>query len=248
MEKIIKSANKEAERIIEWGESQKIETCFERAQRIKPCPIGSHGACCKVCHIGPCRLTGSNAEEEARGVCGATLPTITARNFLRMAATGSAAHSDHARDMAFTLLAVSKGETSDFKVTDVKKLYRVAGILGVEFEGRPVNDVAHDVAMELLKDFSRQKGEINYLRRAPKQTQDRWKKWGIAPRGIDREIVEALHRTHMGVDHDPDSLLMSALKVSLADGWGGSMISSDITDILFGTPQPMKGEASFGIF
>jgi carbon-monoxide dehydrogenase catalytic subunit len=248
MEKIIKSANKEAEKIIEWGESQKVEICFDRAQKLKPCPIGSHGACCKVCHVGPCRLTGPNAEEEARGVCGATLPTVAARNLLRMAAAGAAAHSDHARDMAFTLLAVAEGETSDFKITDVKKLYRVAGILDVEFEGRAVNDVARDVAMELLKDFGRQKGEINYLRRAPKKTQERWKKWGVTPRGIDREIVEAMHRTHMGVDHDPDSLLMDTLKVSLADGWGGSMISSDITDILFGTPRPIKGEASFGIF
>ncbi len=248
MEKIIKSANKEAEKIIEWGESQKIETCFDRAQRLKPCPVGSHGACCKICHVGPCRLTGPNAEEEATGVCGATLPTVAARNLLRMSAAGTAAHSDHARDMAFTLLAVAEGETSDFKITDVKKLYRVAGILGVEFEGRAVNDVARDVAMELLKDFGRQKGEINYLKRAPKKTQERWKKWGITPRGIDREIAEAMHRTNMGVDHDPDSLMLSALKVALADGWGGSMISSDITDILFGTPRPMKGEASFGIF
>lgn len=248
MEKVVKSASEAAERIIEWGESQKIETCFERAERIKPCPIGSAGACCKVCHMGPCRFVGPNAEEDARGVCGAMLPTVAARNLLRMAVAGTAAHSDHARDMAFVLLSVANGETKDFKITDVKKLYKVAGILEIEFEGRPVNDVARDVATKLIEDFGRQKGELNYIKRAPQKTQERWRKWGIVPRGIDREIAEAMHRTHMGVDHEPDNLLLSTLKVSLADGWGGCMISTDITDILFGTPRPVKAEASFGIF
>ncbi len=248
MEKIVKSADEAAEQIIEWGESHGIETCFDRAQRLKPCPIGAAGACCRICHMGPCRFVGPNAEEDARGVCGATLPTVASRNLLRMAIAGAAAHTDHARDMAFTLLAVANGETRDFKITDVKKLYRVAGILEVEFEGRPVNDVARDMATKLIEDFGRQKGELNYAKRAPKKTQERWEKWGITPRGIDREITEAMHRTHMGVDHDPDNLLLSALKVSLADGWGGSMISTDITDILFGTPKPVKAEAGFGIF
>ncbi len=245
---IIKSANEAAEKIIEWGESHKIETCFERAERLKPCPIGASGACCKVCHMGPCRFVGRNAEEEARGVCGATLPTVAARNMVRMIAAGTAAHSDHARDMAFTLLAVANGEAKDFKITDVRKLYRVAGILDIEFEGRAVNDVARDVALRFLEDFGRQKGEIYYLRRAPKKTQERWKKWGIAPRGIDREIAEAMHRTSVGVDHEPDHLLTHGLRTALADGWGGCMIATDITDILFGTPRPVKAEASFGIF
>jgi len=248
MKRFIKSANEASEKIIEWGESQNFITCFERAEKLKPCPIGSTGACCKICHMGPCRFVGHDAEEEARGICGAMLPTVASRNLLRMAAAGAAAHSDHARDMAFILLAVAEGETSDFRITDVRKLYRIASILGIEFEGKAVNDVAREVALSLLEDFRRQKGELNYIKRAPKKTQERWKKWGIIPRGIDREITEALHRTHMGVDHDPDSLLLSALKVSLADGWGGSMISTDLTDVLFGTPRPVRGEANFGIF
>jgi len=248
MEKVVKSANEAAEKIIEWGEAHEIETCFERSQKLKPCPIGEKGACCKICHMGPCRFVGSNAEEEARGVCGATVSTVASRNILRMAVAGAAAHIDHARDMAFILLAVANGETKDFKITDVKKLYKTAGILGIEFEGRPVIDVARDVATTLIEDFGRQKGETNFVKRAPKKTQERWKKWGITPRGTDREITEAMHRTHMGVDHDPDSLLLSTLRVSLSDGWGGSMISTDITDILFGTPRPVRAEASFGIF
>ncbi|GAB4390787.1 MAG: anaerobic carbon-monoxide dehydrogenase catalytic subunit [Thermodesulfovibrionales bacterium] len=249
MEKRVKSANEASEKIIEWGESHDYITCFERAERMKPCPIGGSGACCSICHMGPCRLVGKDAEEEARGVCGASLPTVAARTMVRMIAGGTAAHSDHARDMAMTLLAVANGETKDFKITDVKKLNRVAEILGVEFgNGREVNDVARDVATMLLEDFGRQKGEINFAKRAPQKTQERWRKWGIVPRGIDREVVEAMHRTTMGVDHDPDHLLTHGLRTALADGWGGCMISTDITDILFGTPKPVKAEASFGIF
>ena len=248
MDKTIKSASTSAEEIIEWGRQHNIETCFDRAEKMKPCPIGESGACCKVCHMGPCRFTGKNAEEEARGVCGATLGTVAARNMVRMIAAGTAAHSDHARDMALTLLAVANGEAKDFKITDVKKLYRVAGILGIEFEGRPVNDVARDVATTFIEDFGRQKGEINYTKRAPQKTQERWRKWNIVPRGIDREVVEAMHRTNIGVDHEPDHLLTHGLKVALADGWGGCMISTDISDILFGTPAPVRAEASFGIF
>ncbi|MBI3593149.1 MAG: carbon monoxide dehydrogenase, partial [Nitrospirae bacterium] len=166
----MKSANEAAEKIIEWGEAHKIETCFERAEKMKQCPIGETGACCKMCHMGPCRLVGKNAEEEVVGVCGAPLGTVVARNLARMIAGGTAAHSDHARDMAFTLLAVANGEAKDFQISDVRKLYRVAGYLNIEFEGRPVNDVARDVATKLIGDFGRQKGEINYLSRAPKKT------------------------------------------------------------------------------
>ncbi len=248
MDKIIKTANKEAAQVLEWGEARGFETCFSRAEKLKPCPIGESGACCKVCHMGPCRLVGKNAEEEGRGVCGATLPVIAARNLARMVAAGTACHGDHGRDMVFTLLAVAEGETKDFKIKDVKKLYRVADIIGVEFEGRPVNDVAKDVAAKFMEDFGRQRGEINYVKRAPKKTQERWKKYGIVPRGIDREVSETLDRTTMGMDADADSILNHALKAALANGWGGSMISTDITDILFGTPSPIKAEASLGIF
>ncbi len=247
MDNVVRSANEAAEKIIEWSKGHDIQTCFDKARKMKPCPIGAAGACCRVCHMGPCRLIGSRAEEEATGVCGATLPTVAARNFLRMVVSGAAAHSDHARDMAFTLMAVANGETRDFRIADEAKLHMVAEILEIEVKDRPVNHVARDVAATLLDDFGRQKGQINYLKRAPQKTRDRWKKWGIIPRGVDREICEAIHRTNMGVDHDPDNLLLSALRVALADGWAGSMISTDISDVLFGTPRPLRGKAGFGI-
>ncbi len=248
MDKVIKSAGTSAEEIIEWGVAHEMKTCFDRAEEMKPCPIGETGACCRVCHMGPCRLVGKNAEEDARGVCGATVATVAARNFVRMIAAGTSAHSDHARDMANTLLAAATGEAKDFQVKDVVKLHKVAGYLDIEFEGREVNEVAKDVATKFLEDFGRQNGTINYTRRAPEKTRERWEKTGIVPRGIDREVVEAMHRTSVGVDHTADNLLSHGLRMSLANGWGGSMISTDITDILFGTPKPVQAEASFGIF
>jgi len=249
MEKKTHSANPAAEKLIELSEELHIETCFDRALKVKPCPIGEIGACCKHCNMGPCRLIGKNAEEEAQGICGAHIGTVAARNFVRSIAAGTSAHSDHARGMAYTLLAVANGEVHDFQIKDVKKLYRVAGYLDIEFEGRTVNDVARDVATKLIEDFGRQMGGELYLtRRAPAKTLERWRKWGIVPRSIDREVVESMHRTNIGVDHDPDHLLLQGLRTALADGWGGCMISTDISDILFGTPTPVKAEASFGIF
>ncbi len=245
-----KSGYKGAEQVIQWGRSycDWIETCFDRAQKLKPCPTGAKGACCKHCHMGPCRFIQSSEERVEKGVCGATLATVAARNFLRMALSGAAAHSDNARDMAFTLLGVANGEIKDFGISDIKKLHRIARILEIQAEGRAINDVARDVAESLINDFGRQRGALSYIKRAPKKTRERWEEWGIIPKGIDREIAEAIYRTHVGVDHEPDSLLLSALRVSLGDGWGGSMISADIADILFGTPQPVKTESGFGIF
>ncbi|VAX28077.1 Carbon monoxide dehydrogenase CooS subunit [hydrothermal vent metagenome] len=246
-EKVIKSADKVAEEIVEWAESHGLETAFDRAEKLKPCPIGHSGACCKICYMGPCRLVGSDAEENAEGVCGATLPVVTARNFLRMVAAGTAAHSDHARDMAYTLLEASTGEAPDFTIKDEGKLRRLAGILDISTEGRTKEDIAKEVAENIIAQFGQQRGEISFIKRAPEKRQEIWRKWGIVPRGVDREVAEAMHRTNMGVDQDPENLMTSALRVSLADGWAGSMFSTDITDILFGTPSPKRSEASIGI-
>jgi len=245
-----KSGYKNAEQLIQWGKSycDWVETCFDRAEKLKPCPIGARGACCKHCHMGPCRFVQSSEERVEKGVCGATIATVASRNFLRMAVAGAAAHADQARDMAFTLLGVANGEIRDFGISDVKKLLKIAEVLEIEFEGRATHDVARDVADSLINDFGRQKGVLSYIKRAPIKTQERWEEWGISPRGIDREITEAIFRTNVGIDHDPESLLLNALKVSLADGWGSSMMSTDIADILFGAPQPIKTYSGFGIF
>lgn len=218
-------------------------TVFERAAELKPCPIGAAGVCCRMCAMGPCRLVGKTD----RGVCGATRATVVARNYARMVAAGAAAHSDHARDLARTLVETARGEAQDYRIRDVQKLYEVAEIMEIPTKGRRVEEIALDVGQKALAQFGQQEGELIYLRRAPKKRQEIWRKTGVAPRGIDREIVEILHRTHEGVDMDAEHILMQALRCSLGDGWGGSMIATDISDILFGTPVPLNTYCNLGV-
>jgi carbon-monoxide dehydrogenase catalytic subunit len=218
-------------------------TVFDRAAELKPCPIGSTGVCCRMCGMGPCRLVGKTD----RGVCGATRATVVARNYTRMVAGGVSAHSDHGRDLARTLIETARGEAQGYRIRDVQKLYEVAEIMEVPTKGRKVEEIAEDVGRKALAQFGQQEGELIYLRRAPKKRQEIWRKAGIAPRGIDREVVEAMHRTHEGVDMDAEHILMQALRCSLADGWGGSMMATDISDILFGTPVPLNTYHNLGV-
>jgi len=219
------------------------ETCFYRADEITPCPIGSDGLCCRNCAMGPCRLVG----DTDMGVCGATRATVVARNFARAVAAGAAAHSDHGRGLAYTLLEAAEGHAPDYKIRDPYKLYEVARYLGVKVGDRPINEIARDVALAALGEFGRVQGELLYLKRAPAKRQKIWRDLGIAPRSVDREVVELLHRTHMGNDQDAEHLLDQAMRCALADGWGGSMIATDLTDILFGTPAPVRSEANLGV-
>ncbi len=232
--------------LIEEAEKKGISTMFSRAQEIKPCPIGGSGACCRVCSMGPCRIVGKDAAEKA-GVCGATLDTIGARNFARNVATGTSAHSDHGRDIAATLLAVAQGKAEGYTIKDPDKLRRVAGYFGVKTDGRSTEEIAAEVAQKALACFGQQDGELPYLARAPKPRQKIWRDLGIAPRGVDREVVEMLHRTHAGVDQEADNILMHAMRCALADGWGGSMIGTDLSDILFGTPGAIRSEVNLGV-
>ena len=224
-------------------EAEGISNAFERADSTKPCPIGHSGACCKICFMGPCRLTGKTTT----GVCGATIETVTARNFVRMIAAGAAAHSDHGRGMAMTLIAAAEGEAPDYKIKDVKKLHVVAKLLDVPTEGRSTEEIALDVGRKALSEFGRQEGELLFTKRAPQKRQEIWRKLGVTPRGVDREIVETLHRTHIGNDQDAEHILDHGLRNAIADGWGGSMLSTDISDILFGTPGPVAARSNFGI-
>src|SRR4030043_1840704 len=101
-------------KMLKKAQADGCETIFDRAEAMKPCPIGAEGSCCKNCAMGPCRLPApkkkAEGEEKKRvGVCGATIETITARNFVRMIAGGAAAHSDHGRGVAEGFLGGASG-------------------------------------------------------------------------------------------------------------------------------------------
>jgi len=248
-----KSVDSASIKMIEKAAGDGVNTAFDRAAAMKPCPIGAVGSCCRVCGMGPCRVPLPKGKEETpeekrkrRGVCGATAETIAARNFIRMIAGGAAAHSDHGRGVAELFVAVAKGEAPGYEIKDEQKLLQLALDWGIEIGERSNNEIAIDIGEIALSEFGKQEGEILFLRRAPLKRQDLWRKQGVAPRGIDREIVEIMHRTHMGVDQDYQNLLKQGVRAALADGWGGSMIATELQDILFGTPAPVLGKVNLG--
>ncbi|MFQ5408769.1 MAG: anaerobic carbon-monoxide dehydrogenase catalytic subunit [Anaerolineales bacterium] len=222
-----------------------LETAFSRADVMAACPIGfgSSGLCCKNCFMGPCRIT----KDGQVGVCGATADTIAARNLARAIAAGSASHSDHGRDVAFTLLAAAEGEAQGYQIRDEGKLRKVARYFGIAVNGQSTAELAKEVALNAIAEFGQQKGALAFVKRAPRKRQEAWQRYGIVPRGIDREVVDVLHRTHMGDDQHPEHILKGALRCALSDGWGGSMIATDLSDVLFGTPAPKVGQVNLGV-
>ncbi len=236
-----------------------VETVFDRALTMKPCNIGVQGTCCKNCSMGPCRLplpkAGIEGEDERKGLCGATANTIAARNFIRMIAGGASAHSDHGRCVAEVFLSAARKETDAYKIKDTVKLIAVAKDLGVattvEVNGeevdRDIDEIAVETAEVALNEWGKPEGELLYLKRAPEARYEIWKKQGVLPRNIDREIVEIMHRTHMGVDQDYKNLIKQGTRAAIADGWGGSMLATDLQDILFGAPYPIQSEANLGV-
>ncbi len=219
---------------------------FDRFHATKPCPIGENSACCKNCAMGPCRMN-VNKPYDRVGVCGATVDTIVARNFGRMVAAGTAAHTDHGMAMLELFRDVIKGEAKDYSIKDPMKLLEVAASLDIITEGRELKDVAMDLYHELEKTYTQVDGEIPMVKRVPPKTLELWREAGIVPRGAMREIMEMMHRTAMGVDQDYENITKQISRTALADGWGGSMVSTDISDILFGTPSPVEVEVDMGV-
>jgi carbon-monoxide dehydrogenase catalytic subunit len=250
--------------MLKKAQAEGIETIFDRAKTMKPCPIGAEGACCRICAQGPCRVpppkkkTGEETTEEKKqrtGLCGATAETIVARNFARMVCSGAAAHNDHSRGTALLFKEVAHGKAQGYQIKDVAKLKTVARDYGVpltlgegeEAKSRSKEEIAQDLADKVLLEFGQQTGELTYIKRAPKKRQELWRKLGVVPRGCDIEIVELMHRTHMGVDQEYHNIIKQCTRTALSDGWGGSMISTDLQDILFGMPVPVAGEINLGV-
>ncbi len=242
----MKSIEKSVNILIEKAENEGIELAWDRLEKQEPqCGFGLLGICCRICNMGPCRIN-PFGDEPKKGVCGATADVIVARNLGRMIAAGAAAHSDHGRDIVHTLLLASQGKARGYEIKDEAKLKAIAAEFKID-TNRDKNDVAKDLAKEVMQEFGMEKGEIQFIERAPAKRKEIWKKLGILPRGIDREIVEMMHRTHIGVDNDYANIILHGLRTSLSDGWGGSMVATELSDILFGTPKPVKSKVNLGV-
>ena len=256
---VASSIDAATQQMIQRAQDLGIDTVFDRAVTLKPCNIGMQGICCKNCAMGPCRLPlpkgGIVGEDTRKGLCGATANTIAARNFIRMVAGGAAAHSDHGRSVAEVFLSVARKETRDYQIKDPVKLLAIAPYFEVATQvtvdgatvDRDLDEIALEVAEKAINEWGKPGGELYYVKRAPAPLVEKWRKAGVVPRNIDREIVEIMHRTHMGVDQDYKNLMRQGARASIADGWGGSMIATDLQDVLFGTPYPIQSEANLGV-
>lgn len=239
-----RSIDKASQEIIEQMAAACQQNAWDRFEAQLPqCGFGKQGICCRICSMGPCRIS----KKSPLGVCGADADTIVARNFLRIVAAGTSAHGDHGRGVAQVFLAAALGHAPDYRIKDTVKLYKLAQELGVETKDREVNNIATDIGRIAVAEFGKPEGTQLMALRAPKPRQEIWKKLDITPRALDREVVEALHRSSIGVDQDYRNLLRHASRTALADGWGGSMLATELQDILFGTPYPGRGEVNLGV-
>ncbi len=247
MAKELKYADKASQQMIKRAAEEQINTVWDRYEAMQPqCGFGILGLCCRNCVMGPCRID-PFGEGPQVGVCGADADTIASRNILRMIAGGAAAHSDHGRDVAHTLLMIAENPNCDYCVKDENKLKKVAEIYGITIDGRELRDIVEDVAWSCLEEFGRQVGEIKIASTAPAARLKLWRDLGIMPRAIDREVVEAMHRTHIGVDADYKNIIQHGMRTALADGWGGSMIGTELSDVIFGSPNPLRSTANLGV-
>lgn len=229
------------------AQRDQVETVWDRHEAQQPqCGYCEMGLSCRICVMGPCRID-PFGEGPQRGVCGADADIIVARNLGRMIAAGAASHSDHGRDLVEVLAKVGEGQAPGYSIKDPAKLRSVAVEYGLAVDGRDDLTLARELADAMQEDYGTRKSSITLLKRAPQKRRDLWNKLGITPRGIDRETSEMMHRTHMGVDNGWQSLLLHGLRNALSDGWGGSMIATEVSDILFGTPQPVKSTVNLGV-
>jgi carbon-monoxide dehydrogenase catalytic subunit len=240
-DRVLDSASLE---LLDKAETEKIATCFTRMDKQRnQCRFGQDGLCCRICYMGPCKIT----SKSPRGVCGADADTIVARNFLREIVGGTAAHSDHGRHLVLRLKKVAEGNGNGYQIKDERALRYTARLYKIEESGRQKEEVAYDLANLFLDEFSSQEEVLRTLSLAPLKQINIWQNNNILPLGIDRMVVESMHRTTMGVDHDYRNILLQGFRTALADGWGGSRIATIVSDILFGSPSPIRSQSNLGV-
>lgn len=235
--------------MLEQSRQSKVITAFDRFVAQQPqCKVGYEGLCCRFCMAGPCRIK-SDSGPGSRGICGASPWTIVARSVGLMILTGAAAHSEHGNHMAHTLLEMAEGHAPDYTVKDKEKLYRVCRRVGISTEGKTEQELARELALKALEDFSRLKGMGESTWVTTTVTPGRVEKFrthNVMPHGIHATISDLVNQAHVGNDDDPVNLVFSAVRVGLAD-YAGMHIATDISDILFGTPEPVVSQANMGV-
>ena len=228
--------------LLETANKVGADTWQKRVKDQTPhCGFGEAGTCCRICSMGPCRIT----PKSPRGICGCDVHGIVARNYLIFTAGGAATHSDHGREIMHTLHQTREG--GNYQVKDPEKLIRIAKEWGVETEGKDIYDLAHEMAEVGLLEYGKPFGTQKFAERPPQHTKDLWEAAEITPRAIDREVSQSMHMTHMGCSSLAEALIRQSLRAGLSDGWGGSMMGTKFSDVMFGTPRPIDTEANIGV-
>ena len=67
------------EKLLETGKKVGADAWQYRAAKQTPhCKFGEQGVCCRICAMGPCRIT----PKAPRGICGCDVHGIVGRNYL----------------------------------------------------------------------------------------------------------------------------------------------------------------------
>jgi len=235
--------------VLEYGKQTGLVTAFDRFVAQQPqCKFGYEGTCCRFCMAGPCRI---RAEEgpASGGICGASPWTIVARSVGLMILTGCAAHCEHGNHIAHALLEVAEGHAPDYTIRDPDKLAHVCRRVGIPIDGKSEIELARELAQKALEDFSRLKGmgeSIWVTTTVTRGRNEKFRSHGVMPHGLHATISDMASQAHMGNDDDPVNLVFSAIRVALAD-YAGMHIATDISDILFGTPEPVASQSNMGV-
>ena len=225
-------------------EARGLETVFDRFDAQKGhCNFGIIGTCCRVCNMGPCRIT----PKSPRGTCGADEHVIVARNILRWVAAGVASHGARGREVMLALKAAAEGRF-DQPIRGPEKVKAVAKALGLFEDGASIETLAGRVATVLLEDLSRTEAAPHRTLHAlaPPERLAVWRDLGILPIGAYHEVFEALHRTGVGTDGDWESLMRQLLRCGLAFAWSSVAGSAIAMDALYGPPRRSRIETNFG--
>lgn len=236
-----------AAEMLEKANRENVQTAWDRFEQQKPqCGFGDLGLCCRNCMQGPCRINPFG--EPKKGICGADADLIVARNLLRTIVGGAASHSDHSYSAILCLKEAAEGK-APYQLKGSDKIKTVAAKLGIETQGKSDDDVALEIALAALEDHGYYNDEpMRWLKASvPAERLETWEKLGVLPKNPDREIRTAMHQTSMGVDGSPVNLLLSSLKLGLVDGYAGLQMGTDVQDIIFGIPYPVKSEANLGV-
>lgn len=221
-----------------------IDTAFDRFDKQKPqCNFGLAGICCKICNMGPCRIT----EKSPRGVCGADADLVVARNLLRAAAAGTAQHGMHAREIILSLKWAAEGKL-DIPIMGEQKIRATAEAFGIPTKHRTTKKIAIDLADKLLADMSRtEPGEYETITAcAPAERQKVWKDLDILPISAYHEVFEAYHKTGCAIDGDWKSIMQQFLRCGLAFTFSGVVGANIATDSLFGVGDRVTSKVNIG--